>query len=140
LPALRAFSLGALSAFGGMVPCIACNSSNYIPYAGKFQLPREIYFFLEKRAREKGIPPFSQRAFLTAAIAAAAAAPVGAVAAICAAAVGLPLKILIIAQVRGREQGQTEEFIAYGIREFLAGRNGAESVAGHHDLHLCQRL
>ena len=53
LPALRAFSLGALSAFGGMVPCIACNSSNYIPYAGKFQLPREIYFFLENEQGRK---------------------------------------------------------------------------------------
>ena len=41
---------------------------------------------------------------------------------------------------RLREQRQREELVAYVFCEFLAGRDGAEAVGGHHQLDLGQNL
>lgn len=48
--------------------------------------------------------------------------------------------VVVVAQRGGREERQTEKFIAHIFREFLAGRNGAEAVGGDEDLHLGQDL
>lgn len=48
--------------------------------------------------------------------------------------------VVVVAQRGGREERQTEKFVAYIFREFLAGRDGAEAIGGDEDLHLGQHL
>ena len=48
--------------------------------------------------------------------------------------------VVVVAQRGGREERQTEKFIAHIFREFLAGRDGAEAIGGDKDLHLGQHL
>ena len=48
--------------------------------------------------------------------------------------------IVVVAQRRGREKWQREKFVAYVLRKFLAGRDGAEAIGGNQDFHLSQHL
>lgn len=72
-------------------------------------------------------------------VAAIAAAVIGAVVVAAAAAVGGAGAIAGGAGLL-REQRQREELVADVLRKLLAGRNLAESVRGHHQLHLGQNL
>lgn len=48
--------------------------------------------------------------------------------------------IVVVAQRRGREKRQREKFVTYVLREFFAGRDGAEAIGGNQDFHLSQHL